>query len=104
MVSEAENEMWDNRSKCPRYEGYYFYPRQVLEEKLGLVELTFEERRDLYASPGLYTAAYCTKDDIDFKCALDNSRTPTHRTPEATPPNYGDGILFELVPQPIISL
>lgn len=104
MASEEENKMWDQRSKCSRYEGYYFYPRKELEEQLGLIALTFEERRDLYASPGLYNACLYTKDDIDFQCAMDNSRTPTHRTSEAKPPEYGSGILPEFAPQPILSL
>jgi len=100
-AAEAKKETfeteWERRSKDPRYEGYYFHPPESLVVRLGLVNLTFEERRALYASPGLYSALFESEKSIDFNCAMENSRTPTHRSMNSIPPKYGDGILMDLI-------
>lgn len=63
-----------SRLRASRFPGMFFVPM----DKTGKVELTFDERVELYfGGPAMFLMDDFTR--TDMACALDNDRIPTHR-------------------------
>lgn len=80
--------------------GYFYCPRDTE----GLIALTYAERKGLLLNQGNYLVSEnkieTGGERIDMECLLDNSRIPTHKTPEAVKPVYGSVPFFtNLIPK-----
>lgn len=84
MARKTNNEL----SALP---GFFYHP----QDSEGLEELSYDQRVELFANQGNYSAdlsAYLPgsqERNGDMECALANSRIPTHRRPGTEIPGFG---------------
>lgn len=85
--------MSQNESKS--LPGFFYCP----SDADGLIKLSVEERATVMTNQGNYAVSMVDRSDenqmCDLRCALDNSRIPTHRKPDVAIPGHGD-VPFDL--------